>query len=547
MGLQCPYVVAACDHGVCVANDTCACATNWTTTASSGGSCTTCVSGQYGPDCANVCQPCIHGSCRGGTTGDGQCVCFRGFWGSICSFECPGGAQSPCSDHGTCNMATGAVRLLREPDSRVLGWWPVSALRCGVPVSQLFRRLSNHWGCCMQRPRSMLRRLLLRVCPNDRRHDVICVRRWVPLDGGTVACTSKTAALRGSGELRANWLCPGASSDGSGACSSRGICDPDTGMCLCDFGWSGSDCTISCPGLYLPEAHTVYPCAGRGACLSDGSCKCRSGYFSVNCAEECPGGAATPCSGLGTCDPLTGKCSCVYGIYGAACNKECPGGRSNACYLHGRCNEDGTCACYANATHGFWSSESSCNFCALGYGGGNCSPPLQHGVLDSGTCHRVFLRIGPRRDNLLPCMSDPALATRSAVATGRAAKVLMVMASARARRTTTVPTAARSVPFQSVAAAGWCTQCATRWTAAVCAISRRTDSSRAQHVRTARRSTGGRSATCCVCAITTGAAAATRGTVSASRMTFGATGQGPRARNAPAGTSERTAGARTSS
>lgn len=45
---------------------------------------------------------------------------------------------------------------------------------------------------------------------------------------------------------------------------------------------------------------------------------CPSGTFGLTCTE-CPGGAATPCSGNGVCDSITGDCSCDDGWSGAEC------------------------------------------------------------------------------------------------------------------------------------------------------------------------------------------------------------------------------------
>ena len=36
-----------------------------------------------------------------------RCVCERGYWGSDCAKECPGGASHPCNKHGTCDAITG--------------------------------------------------------------------------------------------------------------------------------------------------------------------------------------------------------------------------------------------------------------------------------------------------------------------------------------------------------------------------------------------------------------------------------------------------------
>lgn len=45
--------------------------------------------------------------CVFGTVSSDKCLCDMGYWGSTCTNECPGGYQSPCNQHGTCDEATG--------------------------------------------------------------------------------------------------------------------------------------------------------------------------------------------------------------------------------------------------------------------------------------------------------------------------------------------------------------------------------------------------------------------------------------------------------
>ena len=45
-------------------------------------------------------------------------------------------------------------------------------------------------------------------------------------------------------------------------------------------------------------------------------CVCNKGYWNTTCDTECPGGAASPCSGYGTCDQ-TGSCDCPLNRKGA--------------------------------------------------------------------------------------------------------------------------------------------------------------------------------------------------------------------------------------
>ena len=53
----------------------------------------------YGLNCAK--------HCTFGLPDNDDCVCMKGFYGTNCSHECPGGYYSPCSDQSPCNNITG--------------------------------------------------------------------------------------------------------------------------------------------------------------------------------------------------------------------------------------------------------------------------------------------------------------------------------------------------------------------------------------------------------------------------------------------------------
>ena len=122
-----------------------------------------------------------------------------------------------------------------------------------------------------------------------------------------------------------------------------------------------------------------------GAC-ADGFCAaaCADGFYGIGCGDECPGGAANPCYGNGTCNDGAGgdgSCACEAPFggsdcgdcdaahYGANCAYECPGGAANACNGSGTCDAGisglGTCACDAGA-HG-----DACEF--------SCTDGVQNG------------------------------------------------------------------------------------------------------------------------------------------------------------------------
>ena len=91
-----------------------------------------------------------------------------------------------------------------------------------------------------------------------------------------------------------------------------------------------SDSAASSPG-------PVDYCSGHGDCSDSGSCVCRTGYSGNDCSVTCPGGPT--CSSHGTCN--AGACTCSAGYTGASCsvncgvNSSCPDG--NACTGANQC------------------------------------------------------------------------------------------------------------------------------------------------------------------------------------------------------------------
>lgn len=139
-------------------------------------------------------------------------------------------------------------------------------------------------------------------------------------------------------------------------------------FCDCDDGYAGGSCQYS----------DVTTCAGHGTVRSDGSCLCNTGYIGDDCSITCPGfdgtDTSTLCSGHGTCgvdeagqpacrcepnwegegsSSLAHGCSeCTDGLWGSTCSTVCPGRRDDVdCSGSGVCDQGkagtGTCACAA--------------------------------------------------------------------------------------------------------------------------------------------------------------------------------------------------------
>jgi len=146
-------------------------------------------------------------------------------------------------------------------------------------------------------------------------------------------------------------------------CSGHGTCLAQSGAikghCACEAGYHGALCQNECPG----GAATI--CSGHGICGSNGECTCAEGFWDTACDQQCPAGAssagaAVACSGHGHCGDH-GNCNCEAGYRGASCSQSCPGlSGTSVCTGHGSCNSAAKCAC----TAGFW-GESCSAMCPL--------------------------------------------------------------------------------------------------------------------------------------------------------------------------------------
>ncbi|PIE19304.1 MAG: hypothetical protein CSA66_02510, partial [Proteobacteria bacterium] len=115
----------------------------------------------------------------------------------------------------------------------------------------------------------------------------------------------------------------------------------------CDDGNTagGDGCAADCSAV-----ETNFVCATPGA-----ACDCVSGYAGADCLTECAGGAATPCSGQGTCSEGTsgdGTCTCDEGFWDTDCAQTCT--CDNAC-LRDFCDQvTGACSSVPVDDVGAW-------------------------------------------------------------------------------------------------------------------------------------------------------------------------------------------------
>ena len=322
--------------------------------------------------------------------------CVAGYWGPTCQLQCPGGACKACSEHGTCGDGMAGDGVCTCHANRTHGmWW---GDRCDLCVEGWYGA-----GCTGK-------------CPGEAVPGVVCNGRGVCADGrtgsGVCTCFGAVGEFWGRGDCgdcqpdyfgpSCSSLCP-AGANGL-TCSGNGRCDDGvrgSGVCMCQESFTGAECSLPCPhseagvcggrGLCVEATPGVVACVcsvngtGHFAKSSASPCSsCQPGWWGTSCDRECPGGAATPCSGRasgGTCG-AAGACACVSGWAGEACAQECPGGEASPCFAHGSCgtaNGTAVCRCASSGTLGHWTG-AACDECRGGYVGVTCSVPCPPGV-----------------------------------------------------------------------------------------------------------------------------------------------------------------------
>ena len=418
--VECPSLNGAlCNgHGTCrdgTANDaTCVCETAWASV-----DCSECKRTHTGPNCELVCplfdrKICSdHGRCtfiNDSMTIFPTCQCSTGYYGSSCELACPG--DPPCSGHGECVESNGTHACSCYQDS-VQGYWEgTSCDHCSVSHNQstgclklcptTTRGVCNGYGICAEGRC---------YCHRDTADDLYnhcgdnCEFSSIPNfrdpGGGCLECTCVYCTDHAYYGVSCNRRCPGyvVQNDSSiVACSGHGSCDEGitaTGLCLCDYGYGGLDCSILCP--QNPE--TMVPCSGqhRGFCNTTQAgtfCTCGAAFAGIACELNCPTVSGQVCAGHGACwngRLGNGTCKCDVGWAGSACNVEC------ACdSAHGECDPVAcanltvfdkcqTCKCYGNFT-------GLCNECKNGTQGTSCDGPCVHGrtVVKACVCEDYY-------------------------------------------------------------------------------------------------------------------------------------------------------------
>ncbi|HUU01984.1 MAG TPA: clostripain-related cysteine peptidase [Myxococcota bacterium] len=186
-------------------------------------------------------------------------------------------------------------------------------------------------------------------------------------------------------------------------CADHGSCNPDTGACACDTGYTGADCTTCASGYQdndgngscMPDCTT-----GGGNCGAHGSCDDSSGVALCTCDQGYSGDACDACAagfqdndGDGSCQADcvtsgiicgahaqcddsggTAVCGCETGYQDNDADGDCQPNCATSgldCGDHGSCvDASGTALCVCSLG---WAGDD-CSMCAAGYHpeGGDC-------------------------------------------------------------------------------------------------------------------------------------------------------------------------------
>jgi len=222
-----------------------------------------CMYGWRGDDCTKQCPRNEQGSVCGGNgfckldeeSGEAKCTCKDGYGGNTCVIGCPGAKDGvPCSDNGDCEF---------DVEARTA--------KCTCKKTHMGEN-------CQYR------------CPMDPHSDLAC--------GG----------------------------DDRGQCVADKDALPDETRCDCKEPYVGATCHVQCP-MFQGEI-----CGGNGECFIKttgktqiGICKCDVGFIGNECSEKCPATEdGTICSGHGNCELNTANravCTCDDGFVNQDCGE----------------------------------------------------------------------------------------------------------------------------------------------------------------------------------------------------------------------------------
>lgn len=200
-------------------------------------------------------------------------------------------------------------------------------------------------------------------------------------------------------------------SQGCGLCS-NGNCEGP--VCVCNTGFSGTFCHLASELVQVME-NCPQSCHNRGSCTL-GQCNCLPAYFGSSCEFKHCSSSCGEEDNRGACDHESGKCSCQKNFGGEKCQYSCPYGcpenflcvGNYKCACKGcdvsdmNCNERGTlvglaCDCIPGYCgkfcenvcpdcNGHGDFSGACCECYNGFYGENCEHMCPNRCSQNGKC-----------------------------------------------------------------------------------------------------------------------------------------------------------------
>ncbi|XP_033117527.1 multiple epidermal growth factor-like domains protein 6 [Anneissia japonica] len=213
-------------------------------------------------------------------------------------------------------------------------------------------------------------------------------------------------------------------------CYNGGVCDDETGKCVCPPGFQGENCMETCGGNRFGitcqirctknEADPKDACKVHQFCLPNPyGCSCITGYTGLKCLTDCGfgkfgAGCSQDCHCTsGGCNQYTGEClsgTCAPGWSGSNCQvpSNCPVGYfGSSCTLICHCLDNvecdkntGVCSNNADCAKGYhkYDSQFFCEACQPRSCGYSCALTC---YCDSASCHHETGCDGGCLDNWL--------------------------------------------------------------------------------------------------------------------------------------------------
>jgi len=239
-----------------------------------------CDTGYMGSDC-NTKTPiaCLNNCNENGTCDSttGICTCNDGYVGPDCAQKTPKTCPNNCNESGVCDSSTGICNCNN-------GYIGVSCEN-KWPICNISAWKSDKFGNVIININSNCNALTGTIGTNKVYINIGYDKSATILIAGAMSTTSDcsgdvikwTAQYPNTvDQTWSHYSCPN-------NCNGTGTCDLSTGVCNCNAGYTGSDCSQKSP-IECPNN-----CGGNGDCdLSTGVCNCNSGYIGIACENKWP-------------------------------------------------------------------------------------------------------------------------------------------------------------------------------------------------------------------------------------------------------------------